>query len=110
MKTTLFVYIFLIAGTTISTAQTNPSLQLDTISIRGSFIRDQNIPNIKFDSLVIELYQLGNRLAVIPGDFRSFINKELIEKTEMSTEAYNGKKILLRIQMFVTPEQRKKVR
>jgi hypothetical protein len=110
MKITLLTFSALTLMITSTPAQTTPNLQLDTISIRGGSLRDHYVPDFKFDSIVVELYLSGSRLAVIPKEFQSYINKELIEETEMSSETYNGNKVLLRIQMFVRPEQRKKNR
>jgi hypothetical protein len=109
MKTTLS--LLLLAFKAVNAfAQTNPDLQLDTMSIRGSFPKDHVMPDIKFDSTVIELYHAGSRLAVIPGEFRAQINMQVIESTEMSSEMYDGNKLLLRIQMFVIPDPRNKNR
>ena len=105
---TSLIIIFLTILLPDSFAQKTPSLQLDTISIRSGIKRDQQFPDIQIDSVIIELYLGGNRLAILPGEYRKFINAELIVDQDVSIETYHGNKVLMRIQMFVMPEQRKK--
>lgn len=107
MKKSAIALFVLSACISLCSAQT-PSLQLDTISIRGGLLRDQQYPDIKIDSVVIELYLDGDRLTIIPNEYRKFVNAELIGDEDVSTETYGQNKVLMRIQMFIVPEGRKK--